>query len=200
MGTRPHIIGLTGSIAMGKSTTARHFADAGVPVWDADAAVARLYSADGAAVTPLAQTFPSALIDNKISKGALKEIIASDPDTLVKIEAIVHPLVAADRADFIANADASIVVVDVPLLFETGADQMVDSIVVVSIDTATQRTRALARPGMTEAHFSAILAKQLPDADKRARADYIITTDTEASARAQMLAILRKIKDQLTHA
>ncbi|WP_417242151.1 dephospho-CoA kinase [Celeribacter sp.] len=200
MTTRPYVIGLTGSIAMGKSTTAQFFADAGIPVWDADAAVARLYARGGAAVAPIHAEFPDAVLNDTVSKAALKTIISADPAALKRIEAIVHPLVAADRAGFIADTDAAIVVVDIPLLFETGAQAQVDCTVVVSTDAKTQRARALARDGMTEAHFDAIMAKQLPDAEKRDRADFVIDTRNLESARRQAHDILDHIKNRRTHA
>ncbi|WP_417258530.1 dephospho-CoA kinase [Celeribacter sp.] len=198
--SRPFVIGLTGSIAMGKSTTAGFFVAAGIPVWDADAAVARLYARGGKAVEPLQAEFPSAVLDGEVSKTALKAIISKDSTALKRIEEIVHPLVAADRAQFIAETEAPIVVVDIPLLFETGAQEQVDCVVVVSTDAKTQRARALARDGMTEAHFEAILSKQLPDADKRARADYVIETDNLESARRQTQDIIDHIKNRLKHA
>ncbi|MEN8837387.1 MAG: dephospho-CoA kinase [Celeribacter marinus] len=200
MKKRPFIIGLTGSIAMGKSTTAQFFRDAGIPVWDADAAVRRLYASGGKAVASIQKVFPSAVENDGVSKERLKNIISEHPLALSQLEAIVHPLVAADRADFIGNTAAPIVLVDIPLLFETGADSEVDCVVVVSTDAQTQQNRALARDGMTQAHFDAILAKQLPDEQKRKRADYVIETHDFESARQQARDVVTKIRDGLTHA
>lgn len=187
----PFTLGLTGSIGMGKSTTAAMFAARGVPVWDADAAVHRLYSRGGAAVAPMTAAFPAAAgPDGGISRAALKAIIAADPGALPRIESIVHPLVAADRRAFLAATDAPIVLLDIPLLFETEAESWLDATVVVSTSPALQRDRVLARPGMTPADLDRILARQIPDAEKRRRADYVIDTTTLASAEAGVDAVL----------
>lgn len=190
------LVGLTGSIGMGKSTTAQMFRDAGCAVWDADAAVHRLYAPGGGAVAPIGAIWPDAVADGTVDRAQLKAIIAADPTALPRIEAIVHPLVAADRTAFIAGSDADIVVLDIPLLFETGGDARVDHTVVVSVDAATQRDRVLARGTMTPAQFGTILAKQLPDADKRARADFVVITDTPDHARAQVAAIVAQLRGQ----
>jgi dephospho-CoA kinase len=197
---KPFIIGLTGSIGMGKSTTAKMFAEAGIPVWDADAAVARLYDLGGAAVAPIAEAFPDAVRSGKVSKDRLKEIISETPAALRKIEEIVHPLVSQDRKKFIETTDAEIVLVDIPLLFETGAERSVDAVVVVSVDAETQRKRVLARAGMTEAHFETILTKQVPDAEKRVRADFVIETTSLEAAKSQVQNIVATLRRQIADA
>lgn len=198
--TRPVVIGLTGSIGMGKSTTAAMFADAGVPVWDADAAVHRLYARGGAAVEGMRALCPEAVVDGEVRREVLKEWIDRDPEALSRIEAVVHPLVAADRARFIADAVSDVVVVDVPLLFETGGEASVDAVVVVSAPAELQRARVLARPGMTEARLDAILARQVPDAEKRARADYVIPTVTLEETRRAVQDVLDDVRRRAVHA
>ena len=193
--TRPYLLGLTGSIGMGKSTTSAFLAEAGVPVWDADAAVHRLYAAGGGAVAPLGALFPKAVTDGAIDRAALKAQIMADSTALRRIEAVVHPLVAADRAAFIAaHQDAPLIVLDIPLLFETGAEVQVDGTLVVSAPAEVQRTRVLARPGMTEDHFAAILARQMPDAEKRRRATWVIETTGLESARAAVRQLIDTIR------
>jgi dephospho-CoA kinase len=187
-------LGLTGSIGMGKSTTATLFAQQGCAVWDADAAVHRLYGRGGAAVAPMAALFPDAVIDGAVSRDALKRIIAQDPQALRQIEQVVHPLLATDRADFIENAKSDILVFDIPLLFETGGNARMDAVVVVSAPADVQRSRVLQRGTMTEAQFQAILAKQMPDAEKCARADFVIETDTLDHARQQVEKIVQQIR------
>ncbi|MBF9029330.1 dephospho-CoA kinase [Rhodobacterales bacterium HKCCE3408] len=189
-----HVLGLTGSIGMGKSTTAGFFRDEGVPVWDADAAVHRLYAPGGAAVAPVAELCPEALVDGGIDRGALKAWIAGDPTALKRLEAVVHPLVAADRAEFVKDhAGAPLVVLDIPLLFETGDPSQFDTVLVVSVDPDTQKSRVLARPGMTEAQFETIRARQMPDAEKRARADHVIETRSLEQTRAEVQTLIRKL-------
>lgn len=187
-------LGLTGSIGMGKSTTAAIFAQAGCAVWDADAAVHRLYAAGGAAVVPLQQAFPSAIVDGAVSREALKQILAADPAAFAQLEAIVHPLLAADRQMFKDTATSDILVFDIPLLFETGGEAAMDAVACVRVDAATQRARVLERGTMTEAQFEQILAKQMPIDEKSARADYVIETDTLDHAKTQVSAILDQIK------
>ena len=188
------LLGLTGSIGMGKSTTAQIFRDEGIAVWDADAAVHRLYERGGAAVAPVGAAFPEAVLDGAISREALKKIIAADPSALGRLEKIVHPLVAQDRTAFIAANPAPIVVVDIPLLYETGAEAWLDSVLVVSVSPEAQRARVLARPGMTEAQFQAILSRQMPDEEKRRRADHVIETTTLDDARAKVRALIDELK------
>jgi dephospho-CoA kinase len=193
------IVGLTGSIGMGKSTTAAMFAEAGVPVYDADAAVHALYAAGGPAAAPLEAAFPGVTRDGAVDRAALSTRVMDDPEALRRLEAIVHPLLFQGRAAFIQDAmaaGAELVVIDVPLLFETGAERMMHAVVVVSAPEAVQRERVLARPGMSEAKLASILARQLPDTEKRRRADFVIDTGAGLeSAReevAQVIAALRR--------
>ena len=171
-------LGLTGSIGMGKSTVAAMFAELGVPVFDADAAVRRLQGPGGALLARIESAFPGTTGPDGVDRAALGARVFGDDTAMTRLEAIVHPAVARERAAFLArHADAPIVVFDVPLLFETGGERGVDAVVVVSADPATQAARVLARPGMTEARLAEILARQMPDAEKRARADHLIATD-----------------------
>ena len=191
--SRPFLLGLTGSIGMGKSTTAAMFAEEGVPVWDADAAVHRLYAKGGAAVPEIAALCPDAIVNGAVDRGRLKDWIARDPAALSKIEAVVHPLVAADRAAFISQSDAPLVLLDLPLLFETGADAMMDATLVVTVPADIQRARVLARPGMSEAQLETILSRQMPDAEKRARATYVVETRTLDDTRDAVRNLIAKI-------
>ncbi len=193
-------LGLTGSIGMGKSTTAQMFVDLGCALWDADAAVHRLYDVGGAAVAPMQAKFPEAVVSGTVSRDKLKEVIGRDPSALKMIEEIVHPLVAQDRAAFIGSATADILVFDIPLLFETGGNEAMDEVVCVSIPAELQRDRVLARGSMTEAQFEQIRAKQMPNDEKVARADYVVTTDTLDHARQQVEKIVTTIREQLANA
>lgn len=186
-------LGLTGSIGMGKSTTAQMFAKEGCAIWDADAAVHRLYKSGGAAVAPLAKAFPDAIENGAVSRDRLKAIIATDPDALAVIESIVHPLVAADRAVFVAQTKAPIAVFDIPLLFETGGDAQMDAVACVSVDAETQKARVMARGTMSPEQFQQILDKQMPNAEKCARSDYVIETYTLDDARHQVRDVVRSI-------
>lgn len=189
------IIGLTGSIGMGKSTTARMFRDSGVAVYDADAAVHALYRRGGAGVAPVEAAFPQAVVDGVVDRAKLSALVLPDPAALARLEGIVHPLLRAERAAFV-HAErarrAGLCVLDIPLLFETGGENDVDAIVVVSADPATQRRRVLDRGTMSEAQFEAIVAKQTPDAEKRRRAHWLIDTGRGfAYARRQTHAFLK---------
>jgi len=185
---------------MGKSTTAGLFAELGCAVWDADAAVHRLYAKDGAAVDPLSHLVPTAILDGAVSREALKTAISKDATLLSKIEHIVHPLVAQDRADFVSSAQSDIAVFDIPILFETQGDKAMDAVACVTVDEDTQRQRVLARGTMTEDQFDQILARQMPNAEKCARSDYVIETDTLDHARAQVETIVADIRGKLAHA
>jgi dephospho-CoA kinase len=186
------ILGLTGSLGMGKSTTARFFAEAGVPVHDADAVVHRLY--EGEAAAAIEAEFPGATTGGKVDRNKLAARVLGDAAALKRLEAIVHPLVQRAEERLLAEAEARgerIAVLDIPLLFETGGDRRVDAVVVVSAPPEVQRARVLERPGMTMEKLEAILAKQMPDAEKRARADFVVdTAQGYEAARAQVRAIL----------
>ncbi|MHC2086745.1 dephospho-CoA kinase [Methylobacterium sp. CM6244] len=193
---RPFILGLTGSIGMGKSTTAAMFARRGIPLHDADAAVRRLYAAGGAGARLIADLFPDAIAeDGSVDRARLRDHVLGRPDSLARLEAAIHPLVRAEEQRFLDEyADASLVILDIPLLFETGGEARCDAVLVVTADPDVQRQRVLARPGMSEAAFAAILAKQMPDADKRARADFLIDTGLGlAGAENQVDALIERL-------
>lgn len=193
-------LGLTGSIGMGKSTTAQMFANEGCAVWDADAAVHRLYSKGGAAVAPMADAFPHVIEDGAVSRDKLRKLVGEDPTVLKKIEAIVHPLVGEDRSTFLAQTDADIVVFDIPILFETGGDKKMDAVACVFVDDDVQEARVLARGTMTRDQFLGIKAKQMPAAEKAKQADFVIYTDTLEHARAQVHDVVQTIRKQMSHA
>jgi dephospho-CoA kinase len=189
------VIGLTGSAAMGKSATAKMFADEGVPVFDADAAVHRLY--EGAAVAPVEAAFPGVTVNGRIDRERLAAKVLNNPEALKQLETIVHPLVRAVQDEFRRQAEASgaaIAVLDIPLLFETGGDRRADAVVVVSAPADVQRARLMERHAMTVEKTDALLARQMPDAEKRRRADFVVDTSRGFdTARAEV----RKILDQL---
>jgi dephospho-CoA kinase len=194
------VIGLTGSIGMGKSTVAAMFAEEGAPCFDSDAAVHELYAAGGAAVPSVEAAFPGVTKDNAINRVALSARIVGNAEAIRRLEDIVHPLVRQAQMAFLQrerDAGTAIVVLDIPLLFEGGGAALVDKTVVVSAPADIQRVRVLARPGMTEEKFEAILARQMPDAEKRARADFVIdTSGSFDDARAQVRAVLDALREQ----
>ncbi|THH34642.1 dephospho-CoA kinase [Aliishimia ponticola] len=194
------LLGLTGSIGMGKSTTAEMFAQMGCAVWDADAAVHRLYRQGGAAVAPMAKAFPDAIVDGAVSRAALKTIIGQDPSALKVIEGIVHPLVLQDRKSFMESANADIAVFDIPLLFETGAEREFDAVACVFVAEEIQRQRVLDRGTMTAEQLDMIIAKQLPAREKADRADFVIVTDTLEHARAQVEDVVKQIRKDMDDA
>ena len=189
------VLGLTGSIGMGKSTAAQFFAEAGVPVHDADGVVHRLYENEAAAAIEAA--FPGTTVSGKVDRAKLAEFVLGDPAAIHRLEAIIHPLVRESEARFLADAAGRgepVAVLDIPLLFETGSENRVDAVVVVSAGPQAQRSRVLGRPGMTETKLEAVLAKQMPDAEKRRRAHFVVDSSGGLdSARAQVHGILRAI-------
>ncbi|MEL6237462.1 MAG: dephospho-CoA kinase [Pseudomonadota bacterium] len=192
---RPIIIGLTGSIGMGKSTVASMFADAGAPVFDADAEVRAMQGPGGELIPAIEAAFPGSTNEAGVDRDALGQLVFGDAEKLAQLEAIVHPAVGERRAQFLANnASAKILVFDIPLLFERCGHEKVDTIVVVSAPADAQRERVLARPGMTVEKFEHILGLQTPDAEKRARADHVIDTGTTlADTRAQVFALVEAL-------
>ena len=195
-----YLIGLTGSIGMGKTQTAALFEEEGVPRYDADAAVHGLYEVGGAAVGPIGELFPEAVRDGAVDRAALGRIVLKDGAKLAALEKMVHPLAGATQVDFLnaqMAAGATHVLLDIPLLFETGGHEFVDCVVVVSAPPDIQRARVLERPGMTEEKFADILAKQVPDSDKRAAADFIVDSSVSvADAHRQVKEILATVRDR----
>lgn len=195
-----YLIGLTGSIGMGKTQTAALFEEEGVPRYDADAAVHGLYEVGGAAVGPIGEMFPEAVRDGAVDRAALGRIVLKDGAKLAALEKMVHPLAGATQVDFLnaqMAAGATHVLLDIPLLFETGGHEFVDCVVVVSAPPDIQRARVLERPGMTEEKFADILAKQVPDSDKRAAADFIVDSSVSvADAHRQVKEILAAVRDR----
>jgi dephospho-CoA kinase len=190
---------LTGSIGMGKSETLKIFASQGIPVHDSDAVVHALYAVDGAAVALVEREFPGTVKNGKVDRAALSRQILGDAEATARLQALVHPLLAAERRKFIAAAeDAEIAVLDIPLLFETGAEREMDAVVVASAPPDVQRARVLARPGMTPEKFAWLGARQLPDAQKRAKADFVVETGNGlAQTRAEVEKILAEIRRRL---
>ena len=193
-------LGLTGSIGMGKSTTAAMFAEEGVPVWDADAAVHRLYEPGQPAAMAIARLFPTVMdVDGRVDRSALRGVIQKDTSALDRVNVAVHPLVRQDRAAFLAqHSDSPIVVLDIPLLYESGLSDTCDAVAVVSAPAETQRQRVLAR-GMTETEFALILSRQMPDAEKRSRADYVIPTTSLGAARGAVKDVLADIQRRIAN-
>lgn len=194
------VLGLTGSIGMGKSTTAQMFAAEGVPVWDADATVRDLYAPNGAAAKIVAVHYPDVMEGASVSRAKLRGLIAKNPDVLDHLQKIVHPLVAHNRAAFLKTTDAPIVLLDIPLLFETGLNSECDGIAVVTAPPDIQYERVLARGEMTKADFEMILARQMPDIEKRGKATWIIETLTLDAARQSVREILKDIQSGQPHA
>lgn len=194
------VLGLTGSIGMGKSTVAKMFAEEGAAAFDSDAAVHALYAPGGAAVEAVAAAFPGAGKNGGIDRGALGALVMNDPAAFKRLEQIVHPFVREAQVAFAEaqrGAGARVVVFDIPLLFETGGGDLVDKVVVVSAPADVQRARVLARPGMTEEKFERLLTRQMPDAEKRARADFVIDTGVSLEAtRAQVRGVLDALGEQ----
>jgi len=193
-------LGLTGSIGMGKSTTAKLFAQKGCDVWDADAAVAELYAKGGLAVSPLSAVFPKATEQGFVDKDILKAYIKEDKNALSQIETIVHPLVQKHRVNFKNTAKAGISVFDIPLLFETGAETEFDATACVYVDADTQRRRVLARPRMTADHFESINAKQMPNDAKLQKVDYKIPTHDMVSTQTAVDDIIQDLRERFGHA
>ena len=193
-------LGLTGSIGMGKSTTAGFFEKAGCAVWDADAAVHHLYAKGGEAVGPIRSLFPKAVVKDEVSRSALKEELAKTQSGFEQLEKVVHPLVAKDRAAFIQRAAEDILVFDIPLLFETGGHRSMDAVVCVSISAAEQKKRVLDRKTMTAEQFEQILARQMPITEKLEKADYVVTTDTLEHAKEQVDKIVQDIRENRLNA
>ena len=193
------LLGLTGSIGMGKSTTAAMFRDAGVPVWDADATVAKLYGKSGAAVAPLSALNRGLIQNDAVDREALKNWVKKDPNALNRLESLIHPLAAADRAEFIDDhSEQSLIVCDIPLLYETGADQWLDAVLVVTTDAETQKARVMERAGMDSALFDRILARQMPNSEKIARADYVIETNSFEGARKAVHDLINDLTARAT--
>ena len=193
-------LGLTGSIGMGKSTTAKFFENEGCALWDADAAVHRLYAKDGKAVQPIRKAFPNVVLNGFVSRDLLKKELELTSNGFEKLEAIVHPLVAQDRETFINQSSADILVFDIPLLFETGGDKFMDAVVCVTVDSTIQKQRVLARSTMTEKQLQSILKRQMPISEKLVKSDYVIETENLEQAEQQVGAVLKDIRENRLNA
>lgn len=185
---------------MGKSSTAKLFENAGCAVWDADAAVHRLYAKEGSAIAPIRKVFPAAVINGSVSRDVLKQELEASSNGFEQLEKIVHPLVAQDREKFIAQSTADILVFDIPLLFETGGDKFMDAVVCVTIEAALQKQRVLARGTMTENQLQSILSRQMPIKEKLLKSDYVVKTDTLEHAELQVATILKDIRENRLNA
>ena len=195
-----YLLGLTGSIGMGKSTTCALFAERGCVIWDADSAVHQAYSPGGVAVEPISRILPQVIEKKQINRKRLRKLILKDPSILPQIEAIIHPLVQQDRQNFISANPSSILVFDIPLLFELNAEADFDAIACVFSEPEVQEKRVMTRPGMTKRYFKIISSKQLPAADKVARSDYVISTATPKTAEIAVDIIIKDIKRKLEDA
>jgi dephospho-CoA kinase len=195
---KPFVIGLTGGIGMGKSETAKLFAAEGVAVHDADAVITRLYAKNGGAVAAIANVFPGSVEDGAVDRVALSALVVKDPAALTRLEQLVHPPVTRDREDFLKTTAAPIVLFDIPLLFEIGAQSSMDAVVVASAPEEIRRERVLARPGMTAEKFESLKTRQMDDAQKRQQAHYVVMTDKGLDhAREQVKMILTDIRKKL---
>ena len=190
---KPFILGLTGSIGMGKSTTAALFREAGIPVWDADAVVHRLY-ANGIAAKALKPHFPEAVTGDLVSRETLKRLLSENPTQIETLDRLIHPLVAQDREDFLAQCESDLLVLDIPLLFEKNSEKLCDAVLVVTAPADIQRQRIVSRGTMSEAQLDLILSRQMPDREKRSRADHIVETLSIDGVRAYVAALIRYIR------
>ena len=195
-----YLLGLTGSIGMGKSTTCALFSERGCTIWDADQAVHRAYGIGGSAVEPFSKILPQVIVKQQINREKLRQVISEDESILPRIEAIIHPLVRRDRQNFISANPSSILVFDIPLLFELNAQADFDAVACVFLEPKVQKERVMARPGMTKSYFEMILKKQLPASEKAARSDYVINTATPRTAVIAVDTILKNIRRKLRNA
>ena len=195
-----YLLGLTGSIGMGKSTTCALFSERGCIIWDADLTVHRAYGIGGVAVEPLSKILPQVIVKQQINREKLRQVISEDESILPRIEAIIHPLVRRDRQNFISANPSSILVFDIPLLFELNAQADFDAVACVFLEPKVQKERVMARPGMTKSYFEMILKKQLPASEKAARSDYVINTATPRTAVIAVDTVLKNIRRKLRNA